>query len=156
MGIQGSTLYFCQLTWPVINNYFTKMDIIARNCFQQLHTWRWKNLDLWIRLIFLPRFHIATGSEDNSVMIWDMRTRSRLYTIPAHGSLVTKVKFQRKLNEITNFCWSISLVYLELWLEVAFEWCRSHGAPAPLFGLGPVLRFVQNHWGVWGRQVVGR
>ncbi len=41
-------------------------------------------------------YHIATASEDNSVKIWDLRQIKNVYTIPAHKSLVSKVKFQSK------------------------------------------------------------
>ncbi|XP_077862427.1 U4/U6 small nuclear ribonucleoprotein Prp4-like [Saccoglossus kowalevskii] len=40
-------------------------------------------------------YHIATGSEDNTVKIWDVRQRKCIYTIPAHTSLVSRVKFQK-------------------------------------------------------------
>jgi len=39
-------------------------------------------------------YHVATGSEDNSVKIWDLRQRCCLYTIPAHTNLVSQVKFE--------------------------------------------------------------
>lgn len=42
---------------------------------------------------------MATGSEDNTAKIWDLRQRSCVYTIPAHTNLVCKVKFQRKLKQ---------------------------------------------------------
>ncbi|KAI4458068.1 wd40 repeat protein [Holotrichia oblita] len=41
-------------------------------------------------------YHIATSSDDNTVKIWDLRKRSALYTIPAHTSLVSDVKFQKE------------------------------------------------------------
>ncbi|CAG2053033.1 unnamed protein product [Timema podura] len=40
-------------------------------------------------------YHIATGSEDNTCKIWDLRRRTCLYTIPAHMNLVSEVKYQR-------------------------------------------------------------
>ena len=40
---------------------------------------------------------MATGSEDHTAKIWDLRQRSCVYTIPAHTNLLCKVKFQRKL-----------------------------------------------------------
>ena len=43
---------------------------------------------------FIGRYHLATGSEDNSVKIWDLRQRMCIYTIPAHNNLVSGVKFQ--------------------------------------------------------------
>ena len=43
--------------------------------------------------------HIATGSDDHTCMVWDLRMgpnrmrEQQLYTIPAHNSLLSKVKF---------------------------------------------------------------
>jgi WD40 repeat protein len=45
-------------------------------------------------------YHIATGSEDNTIKIWDLRHRNCVYTIPAHTNLVSKVKFQREYSTI--------------------------------------------------------
>lgn len=39
-------------------------------------------------------FHIATGSQDNSCKIWDLRRRQPIYTIPAHLNLISDVKYQ--------------------------------------------------------------
>jgi WD40 repeat protein len=39
-------------------------------------------------------YHIATGSEDNTCRIWDLRRRAWLYTIPAHMNLISQVKYQ--------------------------------------------------------------
>lgn len=39
-------------------------------------------------------YHIATGSEDNTAKIWDLRQSKCIYTIPAHNNLISKVKFQ--------------------------------------------------------------
>jgi WD40 repeat protein len=41
----------------------------------------------------LPRYQIATGSGDDSIRIWDMRSLQALYTIPAHLSNVSDVRF---------------------------------------------------------------
>ena len=35
--------------------------------------------------------HVATGSEDNTARVWDLRKRSCLYTLPAHQSTVAMV-----------------------------------------------------------------
>lgn len=43
---------------------------------------------------FFYSYHIATGSEDNTARIWDLRKRSCTYTIPAHMNLVSGVKYQ--------------------------------------------------------------
>lgn len=37
---------------------------------------------------------VATGSEDNFCRIWDLRTKRMLYSIPAHKSLISHVKFE--------------------------------------------------------------
>lgn len=39
-------------------------------------------------------FHIATGSQDNTCKIWDLRRRQPVYTIPAHVNLISDVKYQ--------------------------------------------------------------
>lgn len=37
---------------------------------------------------------MATGSEDNTCKIWDLRRRACLYTIPAHMNLISQLKYQ--------------------------------------------------------------
>ena len=37
---------------------------------------------------------VATGSEDNFCRIWDLRKKQMLYSIPAHKSLISHVKFE--------------------------------------------------------------
>ncbi len=36
-------------------------------------------------------YHLATGSEDHSCRIWDLRKRGCVYTLPAHKSLIAQV-----------------------------------------------------------------
>ena len=38
-------------------------------------------------------YHMATGSEDNTARVWDLRKRACLYTLPAHQSSVSMVPF---------------------------------------------------------------
>jgi WD40 repeat protein len=40
------------------------------------------------------RYQIATGSDDHTVRIWDLRKKNCAYTIPAHPSLVSNVRWQ--------------------------------------------------------------
>ena len=42
------------------------------------------------------RYRVATGSEDQKIMIWDLRKRQCVYTIPAHTNLISHVKFHGK------------------------------------------------------------
>lgn len=39
-------------------------------------------------------YHLASGGEDNSCRIWDLRKRKCLYIIPAHSNLISQVKFE--------------------------------------------------------------
>lgn len=45
-----------------------------------------------IRLL-LPRYQVATGAGDDTIRIWDMRALEPLYTIPAHLSNVSDIRF---------------------------------------------------------------
>lgn len=35
--------------------------------------------------------HVATGSDDHTCRVWDLRTRKSMYTIPAHSKLISQV-----------------------------------------------------------------
>lgn len=37
---------------------------------------------------------MATGGEDNTCRIWDLRKKRSLYTIPAHANLISQIKFE--------------------------------------------------------------
>lgn len=39
-------------------------------------------------------YHLATGSEDNSCRIWDLRKRKSMQIIPAHSHLISQVKYE--------------------------------------------------------------
>ncbi|EFJ34421.1 hypothetical protein SELMODRAFT_81344 [Selaginella moellendorffii] len=41
-------------------------------------------------------YHLATGGEDHTCKIWDLRRKAMLYTIPAHSSLISQVKYERE------------------------------------------------------------
>jgi len=38
--------------------------------------------------------HLATGAEDNTCRVWDLRKKKSLYVIPAHSNLISQVKFE--------------------------------------------------------------
>lgn len=45
-----------------------------------------------LALDFSPNgYQLASGSEDHSVRVWDLRKKESVYTIPAHQSLVSQV-----------------------------------------------------------------
>ena len=39
---------------------------------------------------------MATGSDDNTVKIWDLRKRGAVHTILAHNKLVSDIKFEEE------------------------------------------------------------
>lgn len=39
-------------------------------------------------------YHLASGGEDNTCRIWDLRKKKSLYVIPAHSNLISQVKFE--------------------------------------------------------------
>ena len=52
-----------------------------------------------ISLKFMPNcYQIASGSDDNTVKIWDLRKKACIYTVPAHTKLVSDVKFEEEFE----------------------------------------------------------
>ena len=48
-----------------------------------------------LALSFSPNgYHLATGGEDNTCRIWDLRKKKSIYIIPAHSNLISHVKFE--------------------------------------------------------------
>lgn len=75
-----SSLFFCHLEFFC---WFLSPDIFDSFMFQVLSA------------DFSPNgYHLATGGEDNTCRIWDLRKRKTLYIIPAHANLVSHVKFE--------------------------------------------------------------
>ena len=60
----------------------------------QMGMFYWGGKPEWTCLFLVCSYHIATGSADNTVNIWDLRRRKCIYTIPAHNNLVSHIKFQ--------------------------------------------------------------
>ena len=54
----------------------------------------------WCFVLTLYRYQIATGASDDTIRIWDMRSLKALYTIPAHLSNVSDVRFFRSDGSI--------------------------------------------------------
>ena len=55
----------------------------------------WLGFGQVLGLDFSPNgYHLATGSEDHTCRIWDLRKRQTLYIIPAHNSLISQVKYE--------------------------------------------------------------
>jgi U4/U6 small nuclear ribonucleoprotein PRP4 len=70
------------------------------------------------------RYQIATGSGDNTIRIWDMRSLRALYTIGAHTSIVSDVSFYRPASAgdvFTTFAQGTADVKMEDASEVKME-----------------------------------
>ena len=39
-------------------------------------------------------FGLASGSDDHTVRLWDLRKKKCAYTLPAHSSLISHVRFE--------------------------------------------------------------
>lgn len=77
-------------------------------------------------------YYLATGGDDNTCRIWDLRKRKSVYIIPAHAKRISKVKFEpqegyflstasfdmtakvRFLPKYKNYCMQFSFNYLHL------------------------------------------
>ena len=44
--------------------------------------------------VFFCSYHLATGSDDHTVRLWDMRKRETVITYAAHSKLISNVKFE--------------------------------------------------------------
>ena len=49
-------------------------------------------------------YHLATGSKDNTVKIWDLRRRSCTNTLPIHTKLISWVKYQPGFSSFLLTC----------------------------------------------------
>ncbi len=49
---------------------------------------------LYIYMYVFFRYRLVTGSEDHTARIWDLRQNKTVYTLPAHTSLVSMVKYE--------------------------------------------------------------
>ena len=48
-----------------------------------------------VALRFHPNcYQLASGGEDNSVKVWDLRKRACVYTVPAHTKMISDIKFE--------------------------------------------------------------
>ena len=48
---------------------------------------------------FLPNaYQIATGSDDNTVKIWDLRRKGCIKTVLAHTKLISDIKFEQEFE----------------------------------------------------------
>ena len=93
------TLFMCAAK-PRVSEQLHRLAraFIAQQCDKSQNL---KRLTCWHNFFSnCCRYHVATGSEDNTARIWDIRQRKCIYTIPAHTNLISKVRFQRKLTII--------------------------------------------------------
>lgn len=74
---------------------------------------------------FLPNgYQVATGSDDNSVKIWDLRKKACVYTVPAHTKLVSDIKFDSHDNDSTSRL-MLTASYdhkIKLWSAATGDW----------------------------------
>ena len=54
-------------------------------------------------------YHLATGSEDHSCRIWDLRKRGCVYTLPAHKSLIAQVLLGQPVVDSSACCSALLL-----------------------------------------------
>ena len=71
------------------------------------------------------RYQVASGSEDNTAKVWDIRQRRCMYTIPAHTNLVSRVKFQRRFTY--SWCTRSVNLYPVAWDRLS----KTHREPVP-------------------------
>lgn len=55
-------------------------------------------------------YHLATGSEDHSCRIWDLRKRGCVYTLPAHKSLIAQVLLGQPVVHSSAYCGMLLLL----------------------------------------------
>ena len=49
-------------------------------------------------------YQMATGGDDNTIRIWDMRKRGCIYTIPAHNQAIPDLKYEENDNKFLLSC----------------------------------------------------
>jgi len=105
---------------------------------------------------FAPNgFHLATGSGDHTVRIWDIRKKACLYTIPAHGALVSDVRW-----EPNGGYYLLTSGYdstAKVWSSMDFQLLRTfsaHEAQVTRCGVAPNGEFIATSsfdrtWKLW-------
>ena len=62
-------------------------------------------------------YHLATGSEDHSCRIWDLRKRGCVYVLPAHKSLIAQVQLHLHIG-----CTALAVVTVHFGVQcMAFD-----------------------------------
>ena len=49
-------------------------------------------------------YQIATGSDDNTLKIWDLRKKGCVYTIPAHNQVVSDLRWEQTDSKFLLTC----------------------------------------------------
>lgn len=82
-------------------------------------------------------YHLATGSEDHSCRIWDLRKRGCTYVLPAHKSLIAQVSpkhihkvrtfrvcTRQEVMLLTSRCCSLFvMIVMQLWCSIISSCC---------------------------------
>ena len=62
-------------------------------------------------------YHLATGGEDHTCRIWDLRKKGCLYVIPAHTSLVSALKWEPRDGHFLVTASYDNTARVRLWLQ---------------------------------------
>jgi U4/U6 small nuclear ribonucleoprotein PRP4 len=58
-----------------------------------------------LTLKFSPNcYQIATGSDDNTIKLWDLRKKGCVYTIPAHNQPISDIQWEQSDNKFLVSC----------------------------------------------------
>lgn len=91
-GWATALIYFWKLTWE---SSFKFLTVEAGTRLTRKNNHASVAVFQVLGISFSPNgYHLATGSEDNTCRIWDLRKKKSLYIIPAHSHLISQVKFE--------------------------------------------------------------
>ena len=85
-------------------------------------------------------YQLATGGEDNTIRVWDIRAAKCFYTIPAHKSTVTQIRYWKSSDAFeknTYDSWALSDAQ-EMMVDRSFD----HDDDGDLFTMGSRIRRV--------------
>ena len=75
-------------------------------------------------------FQLASGSDDNTVKIWDLRRKGCIYTLPAHQKTISDICFDRNDSNFMLTCSYDST--FKLWNVRDWSIVKIYGEPFPV------------------------